>query len=239
MERSLNIAMVGEFDEALTMEYLKEAIRRKVRIEFCAMIGSNVDSERRRLVDERTGGFYKRSTLSDIVGIESIPFHFFTDVNSPRLQTFLGARDTDVIVFGATRIVKWPIWDVPRAGVINCHSGLTQEFRGCSCVEWAILSQRPVGATAHLLVNKIDAGDIISQKRLPILKGQTYPEVRSNMIYHQATVMMDAVERVIANPTGFSQRGSLGPYFKPMRDSEKIAEVISILKDNRYQHYNG
>ncbi|WP_193186397.1 formyltransferase family protein [Nisaea sediminum] len=233
----MRYGILAEFSGELSLEYIAESLDRNLVPDFIVFCGSESDPERERLVAERTEGRYRRKVLSKIEGIEKIPAYFVPELNSEVTLDVIKGLSPDLLVSGATKIIKIPIWDHVRLGALNCHSGYIQEFRGCSCVEWAILKQRPVGATVHLLNQRIDAGPVVVQKVMEIKKGETYPAVRTNMIYHQARLMIDAVEMAMRNPEDFHQDVELGDYYKPMRDLELVRDVEGILKEEKYQHY--
>ena len=62
---------------------------------------------------------------------------------------------------GTPRILKSNLLKAPSIGVINCHPGILPDFRGCTCVEWAIYLDQPIGNTVHLicLLYTSDAAD--------------------------------------------------------------------------------
>ncbi|MBU0614755.1 MAG: methionyl-tRNA formyltransferase, partial [Nanoarchaeota archaeon] len=52
---------------------------------------------------------------------------------------------------------------------INLHGGLLPRYRGGAVLNWAIINgEKEVGVTAHIMLDKFDAGDIVSQKSVPI-----------------------------------------------------------------------
>lgn len=61
----------------------------------------------------------------------------------------------------------------PR-GVLNAHMGDLPRYRGNACPNWAILNgESEVVLTIHLMAEDLDAGPIVTQRRLPI-SNQTY-----------------------------------------------------------------
>jgi len=104
-------------------------------------------------------------------------------------------------------------------GVINCHPGILPSYRGCSCVEWSLHFGDPVGATAHIMREKIDVGPVLALSEMPIA-GLSYNEIRKNMLDHQASVLKSALERLLEY-RGDLNRATLfevneGTYHKPM-----------------------
>ena len=61
-----------------------------------------------------------------------------------------------------------------KTDIINLHLGLIQNFRGCHSPTHAIIEGKNItGCTLHRVVPKIDSGEIIAQKEIPIYKTDT------------------------------------------------------------------
>ena len=92
-----------------------------------------------------------------------IPTHTTQDVNSEiTLQAIKDMKPDLIMVFGG-KILKNTIIDIPKT-IINMHFGITPFYKGAGSSLTAIsrLDFRHVGATIHLIDNKIDHGNIIN-----------------------------------------------------------------------------
>ncbi|MCM3110201.1 methionyl-tRNA formyltransferase [Lederbergia lenta] len=80
------------------------------------------------------------------------------------------ALEPDLIVTAAYgQILPAAILEVPKLGCINVHASLLPELRGGAPIHYAILEgKKKTGITIMYMVEKLDAGDIISQKEIPI-----------------------------------------------------------------------
>ena len=80
------------------------------------------------------------------------------------LASLSPALDADaIVVFGAS-FIKPPLVDrLIARGAVNVHMGVSPYYRGAACNFWALYDGRPdlVGATIHLLSERLDAGDIL------------------------------------------------------------------------------
>ena len=86
------------------------------------------------------------------------------DLNRIRLSTMADALQSDVyIVFGSSFIKGDLIRFLVERRAINIHMGVSPYFRGSSCNFWAPFTGHPelIGATIHLLSEKLDAGDML------------------------------------------------------------------------------
>ncbi|MGE5485046.1 MAG: methionyl-tRNA formyltransferase [Ignavibacteriales bacterium] len=72
-----------------------------------------------------------------------------------------------VVAFG--QILPRALLDVARLGCINVHASLLPSYRGAAPINWAIMRGESVtGVTTMYMSEKLDAGDIILQKEVPI-----------------------------------------------------------------------
>ncbi len=91
----------------------------------------------------------------------------------------LGRLGADVLISAGFRApLSGATLAVPRLGAFNLHPSLLPRYRGRSPVNWAVLSgERETGLTLHHMVEEVDAGDIVSQRRAPIGPDDTALEV--------------------------------------------------------------
>jgi methionyl-tRNA formyltransferase len=72
------------------------------------------------------------------------------------------------IIYG-TNIIKENVFSIPRLGSINLHQGLAPFYRGGPPVFWELFNnEQEVGLTVHFVASKVDTGDIILQKTVPL-----------------------------------------------------------------------
>ncbi|WP_243289921.1 methionyl-tRNA formyltransferase [Bacillus sp. FJAT-47783] len=78
--------------------------------------------------------------------------------------------EPDIIVTAAFgQILPKTLLEAPKFGCINVHASLLPELRGGAPIHYAILQgKEKTGITIMYMVEKLDAGDIISQVEVPI-----------------------------------------------------------------------
>jgi phosphoribosylglycinamide formyltransferase-1 len=99
---------------------------------------------------------------------------------------FLGRGVELVVDAGYDRIHTRPFMEAFRGRIVNVHPSLLPEFGGgMDAVEQALRSGVEVtGATVHLVTEDLDAGPILAQERVPVLKGDTVESLRRRI--HEA-----------------------------------------------------
>ena len=161
-------------------------------------------------------------------------------INSEETISKLQEITPDFMILAGTGIIKAPMLQISRIGVLNCHPGILPRYRGCTCVEWAIHEDQPVGASCHFVTEEIDAGDILHQAEMLIYQGDDYRTVRLRMLDFQAEVMRDGVKKLIETEpniavTPFDR--SKASYYKPIPD-DLLEQVKAKIKNNEYLFQN-
>jgi len=105
------------------------------------------------------------------------------------------ALGADLQVVVAFRMLPRVIWDMPRLGTMNLHGSLLPKYRGAAPINWAVIKgEKETGVTTFLLKQKIDTGDILQQKSLPIGENETTGEVYNRMMEMGAGVLLESVQ---------------------------------------------
>jgi phosphoribosylglycinamide formyltransferase 1 len=79
-----------------------------------------------------------------------------------------------VILAGYMRVVKEPLLGAFSNRIVNIHPSLLPAFKGLRAWEQALTAGVPeTGCTVHFVNRDVDAGEIIDQKRVPVLAADT------------------------------------------------------------------
>ena len=86
-------------------------------------------------------------------------------------------RDADVelvALAGFMRVVKSAMLDAFPRRIVNIHPSLLPKFPGLEAWKQALVAgERVTGCTVHYVDEKIDHGDVIAQREVPILPNDT------------------------------------------------------------------
>lgn len=88
----------------------------------------------------------------------------------------------DLIVVVAFRILPPEVFKIPPLGTINVHASLLPRYRGAAPINWAIINgEKETGITTFFINEKVDTGDIILQKKIPIDPDETAGELHDKL----------------------------------------------------------
>lgn len=108
--------------------------------------------------------------------VELVRIH---DVNGPEAAALIDRADPDVTVtVGLNRIISAATLERGRTAWMNIHLGLLPRHRGPAPVFWALHNgDREVGVSIHMIVERVDAGPVLSQKSRAVAERSLYSEV--------------------------------------------------------------
>ncbi|MCX6997633.1 MAG: methionyl-tRNA formyltransferase [Kiritimatiellaeota bacterium] len=101
---------------------------------------------------------------------QTVPVLTPEKVGDPAFVEQLRALRPDAIVVAAYgQFLPRVLLDLPPHGVLNIHPSLLPKYRGAAPVQWTLANgEKETGVSIIALTEKMDAGDILAQGRLPI-----------------------------------------------------------------------
>lgn len=147
----------------------------------------------------------------------------------------------DLIVTAAFgQLLPSPVLDAPKHGCINVHASLLPELRGGAPIHHAIMrGMAKTGITIMYMVEKLDAGNIISQVEVPITEQDDVGSLHDKLSEAGATLLSTTLPKLLAgelNPR--PQEESQATYaFNITREEEKID--WSSSGEDIYNHIRG
>lgn len=114
----------------------------------------------------------------------------------------LKALAPDLIVAVAYgKILPQRVLDIPPLGCINIHGSILPALRGSAPIQWAVLNDLPqTGVTAMYMSAKMDEGDMIETRTVPIGENETAGELMERLAPLGAALLKDTLAAV-ANGT--------------------------------------
>lgn len=110
------------------------------------------------------------------------------------------ALKPDLIVTAAFgQILPKALLDVPRLGCINVHASLLPKYRGGAPIHYAVMNgEQETGITIMYMVEELDAGDILSQAKVPITDTDTTGTVFDKLAPLGAQLLLETLPDLIA-----------------------------------------
>jgi len=139
-------------------------------------------------------------SLTHLTTHHQIPYRSVDSLNSSEAQHEISRLNADLGVVIGTRILKRETFSLPRLGSINIHKGKVPEYRGQPPAFWELYNgETEVGMTVHLVDEKLDAGDIITESSLSIESTDTEHSLRLKLDHLAADLLAEAVQALARN----------------------------------------
>jgi len=118
-----------------------------------------------------------------------------------------------IILIAYGQILSKEILKIPPRGCLNVHPSLLPYYKGSAPIQWTIIRGEQETGISFLFMNeKIDAGDIILQKKVKILPEENQQELSNRLSIKSAEMMTEALDTIkIGNYKKITQ--PLGKYF--------------------------
>ena len=114
-----------------------------------------------------------------------------------------------ILVYSYSMLLHAEVLCIPRRGAINIHGALLPEYRGPNPMQWALLNgETETGVTLHYMTTECDAGDIIAQRRVPILFTDTWRDVLARVTEATNTLLSEELSQLLSGV-------SAGPRMRP------------------------
>ena len=127
----------------------------------------------------RASGRGKKTTPPPVVQYAlkyGLPLIQTANINqdSMAIREFESASLDLIFVVAFSQFLGRKILTLPRLGCFNLHPSLLPKYRGAAPIQHAILNGETVtGISIQKMIQKMDAGDLCSQRKIPIPPGST------------------------------------------------------------------
>lgn len=155
-----HVGVLSTLNSPILAYLLKALVGHKVPVSAIILDAKVFSEKNLRIFDERTRGALPPIPLKELEQA-GLPFFFVKDLNAVETQGLVKNLSLDLLVNGGmVRILGPELLNATPQGVLNCHPGLLPGFRGCTCVEWALYLDEPVGNTVHFMDEHIDCAQL-------------------------------------------------------------------------------
>lgn len=90
------------------------------------------------------------------------------------VEAVLAWRPDLIVTAAYGQLVPAELLRAPRYGCVNVHASLLPKYRGGAPIHWAIIrGEKETGVTLMYMTERLDAGDIIAQRVVPIYEDDT------------------------------------------------------------------
>lgn len=128
-----------------------------------------------------------------------IPVYQPEKIRQPEELDKILALNPDLIVTAAFgQILPKQLLEAPKNGCINVHASLLPELRGGAPIHYAIIQgKEKTGISIMYMVEKLDAGDILTQVEVPVTDIDTVGSLHDKMSEAGADLLSETIPKLI------------------------------------------
>lgn len=133
------------------------------------------------------------------------------DLKDSSFVEAIESLNADLFIVVAFRILPPEVFGLPPRGTINLHSSLLPKYRGAAPINWAIINgETETGLTTIFIQQKVDAGNIILQKKVEIGSDETAGELHDKLAPLGADLLLETVDLIEkGKPPCLTQNGEV------------------------------
>lgn len=161
-------------------------------------------------------------------------------LKDPDFLAALRKWQADCYAVVAFRILPAEVFGIPKYGTVNLHASLLPKYRGAAPIQWVLMhGEHTTGVTTFLIDRKVDTGDILMQKRVPIGPEEHAESLHDKLADQGADLLvrtMDLLEQGELEPQPQRGEASPAPKIRPehcrinwSRDCDNIRNQIRAL----------
>ncbi len=102
-----------------------------------------------------------------------------------------------IIVIAYGLFLPKSVLDIPVHKTLNIHPSLLPKYRGAAPIQWALINgDSEIGVTILYVTPKMDAGDILLQKKVKILEEDTSETLQTKLSALGADLLMETISKL-------------------------------------------
>ncbi|MBV9491234.1 MAG: phosphoribosylglycinamide formyltransferase [Verrucomicrobia bacterium] len=118
------------------------------------------------------------------------------DAEQDVVRRLQGAGVDLVVLAGFMRVVKAPLLRAFRRRIINIHPSLLPKYRGLEAWKQALAAgERVTGCTVHYVDEGVDTGEIIAQREVAIMPGDTPESLHARIQAAEHALLPEVIAR--------------------------------------------
>jgi methionyl-tRNA formyltransferase len=128
---------------------------------------------------------------------QNIPILQPEDLGDPDFIKDLTGFDGESFVVVGFRILPPEVFEIPQLGTVNLHASLLPKYRGAAPIQWAIMNgEEKTGVTTFFIEKKVDTGDIILQKEVPIRSEDTAGDLHDRLAVVGSELLLQTLDLI-------------------------------------------
>ena len=140
------------------------------------------------------------SPVHELANHNNIKVNFPTRLDEEAFDLIKSYKPDLIIVMAYGLLIPTKILNFPQYGCINIHVSLLPRWRGASPIEHTLLNgDTETGITIIKLIEKLDAGPILVQKKIPVVENINKDDLSDKLTQLGSDLLIDILPKLFAD----------------------------------------
>ena len=240
----MRFGFLSTLDNLLLPHLINTALENGLENIYVILDSKNISEKDKTIWERRTNGNfgYFSSLNKSLMKLKKLnmPLYFVENHNSEEsINLYEKLQLNCLFNAGTPRKIGSRLLDpnIIPDGVINIHPGKLPEYRGCSCVEWAIINDDPIFNTVHYMDVEYDTGPIIKTEKYNFNTNSSYVDIRTQVYLEgcrlSCIVLKGIQDKIYSKNMALIQDESKSKFWHPIPID---IEEKSIKKANNHRY---
>ncbi len=114
--------------------------------------------------------------------------------NGDLANRLLREQQIDAAIIAGARVLKNPVVSATRLGIVNFHPGIIPQVRGLDAMQWSLHEGHPLGVSAHIIDERVDAGRVLLRREIRLFPDDTLFDVSARLMDTQTEMLPDVLK---------------------------------------------
>lgn len=167
---------------------------------------------------------------------KSVAFIETPNINTPEMLQKISEYKPDLIVVAAFgQKIGNDVVNLPPKGTINVHASLLPKYRGAAPINWAIINgETETGISIITVVDKMDAGDVLSTASTKIEPDETAGHLHDRLAKLAAPLLLETLDKIADGSAVYTKQdhsqATLAPKLKKSDGFLDFAEPAELIQ---------
>lgn len=155
-------------------------------------------------------GVYNPFSVKTIYQKNGVKEFITQDINSKTYLDELRNLNIDIILsISPPQLFEKELLETPKVACLNAHGTLLPRHRGVFGSWWMLFEgDKEIGTTIHTMVDKLDAGEVVWQKEIPM----PHKATQYSIAYHTKKIMAEGLVEILNQYAKSEVKIQLSPY---------------------------
>lgn len=200
---SIEISMILYNEQSVLNDIKKRKGRIWDKIKKIGLLGAINGLRMRKWYKENTTKYLNIVNIKTLAENHNIRFETVPKINCKRTRELFAEANADIGLSLGNGYIGKSVFTIPKYGMLNIHHEVLPDYQGAQSIIWQLYNNSNVsGYTIHQINVKIDQGNILYRKEIPI---EFKKSLGTTVSYNYAKLIEESAEGLTHLLTNYNE----------------------------------